>query len=98
MANEELLQKANEVTTSVVGNASGGILKPAQANRFLDFVIDQSVLMQQSRVVRMANPSMEIDKLSVGSRLLAKATEASDTGANAAVTFTKVALTTVKLR
>jgi len=98
MANEELLQKANEVTTSVVGNASGGILKPAQANRFLDFVIDQSVLMQQSRVVRMNNPSLEIDKLSVGSRLLAKATEASDTGANAAVTFAKVALTTVKLR
>jgi|TARA_R110000824_G_scaffold205924_3_gene390882 hypothetical protein len=98
MANEELLQKANEVTTSVVGNASGGILKPAQANRFLDFVIDQSVLMQQSRVVRMRGDSMEIDKLSVGSRLLAKATEASDTGANAAVTFTKVALSTVKLR
>jgi hypothetical protein len=98
MANEELLQKANEVTTSVVNAASGGILKPAQANRFLDFVIDQSVLMQQSRVVRMSNPSMEIDKLSVGTRLLAKATEASDTGANSAVTFTKVALTTVKLR
>ena len=56
MANEELLQKANEVTTSVVSAASGGILKPAQANRFLDFVIDQSVLMQQSRVVRMNNP------------------------------------------
>jgi hypothetical protein len=98
MANEELLQKANEVTTSVVNAASGGILKPAQANRFLDFVIDQSVLMQQSRVVRMNNPSLEIDKLSVGTRLLAKATEATDTGANAAVTFTKVALTTVKLR
>ena len=98
MANEELLQKANEVTTSVVNAASGGILKPAQANRFLVFVIDQSVLMQQSRFVRMNNPSLEIDKLSVGTRLLAKATEATDTGANAAVTFTKVALTTVKLR
>ena len=98
MANEDLLQKANEVTTSVVGNASGGILKPAQANRFLDFVVDQSVLMQQSRVVRMRSDSMEIDKVSVGTRLLAKATEATDTGANAAVTFSKVALTTVKLR
>lgn len=98
MANEELLQKANEVTTSVVGNASGGILKPAQANRFIDFVVDQSVLMQQSRVVRMRSDSMEIDKVSVGTRLLAKATEASDTGANAAVTFSKVALSTVKLR
>ena len=95
---EEILAKANEVTTSVVGNASGGILKPAQANRFIDFVVDQSALLQSSRVVRMRTPQMEIDKLSIGTRIMAKATEASDTGANAAVTFTKVSLTTVKLR
>ena len=95
---EEILSKANEVTTSVVGNDSGGILKPAQSNRFLDFVVDQSVLMRNSRVVRMRTPSMEIDKLSVGTRLLAKATEITDDGTNAAVTFSKVSLTAVKLR
>lgn len=95
---EEILSKANEVTTSVVGNDSGGLLKPEQSNRFLDFVIDQSVLMQNARVVRMRSPQMEIDKVSVGTRLLAKATEATDTGTNAAVTFTKVSLSTVKLR
>lgn len=95
---EEILSKADEVTTSVVGNDSGGLMKPAQSNRFLDFVIDQSVLMQNARVVRMRTPQMEIDKVSVGTRLLAKATEASDTGANAAVTFAKVSLSTVKLR
>lgn len=95
---EEILSKADEVTTSVVGNDSGGLMKPQQSNRFLDFVIDQSVLMQNARVVRMRTPQMEIDKVSVGTRLLAKATEASDTGANAAVTFAKVSLSTVKLR
>jgi hypothetical protein len=95
---EDILAKANEVTTSVVGNASGGLLNAEQANRFLDFVIDQSVLMQNSRVVRMRTPSMDIDKLSVGTRLLAKATEATDTGSNAAVTFSKVSLSSVKLR
>ncbi len=95
---EEILSKADEVTTSVVGNDSGGILKPAQSNRFLDYVIDQSVLMQNARVIRMRTPQMEIDKVSVGTRLLAKATEATDTGANAAVTFSKVSLSTVKLR
>jgi len=94
----EILSKADEVTTSVVNNASGGLMKPQQSNRFIDFVIDQSVLMQNSRVVRMRTPQMEIDKLSVGTRLLAKATEATDSGANAAVTFTKVSLSTVKLR
>lgn len=94
---EEILSKAT-VTTGVVGNASGGILNAAQANRFIDFVVDQSVLMQNSRVVRMRTPSMDIDKLSVGTRLLAKATEATNTGTNAAVTFSKVSLTSVKLR
>lgn len=95
---EEILSKANEVTTSVVGNDSGGLLNAEQANRFIDFVIDQSVLMKNSRVVRMRTPTMDIDKVSVGTRLLAKATEATDTGANAAVTFSKVSLTSVKLR
>lgn len=95
---EEILSKANEVTTSVVGNDSGGLLNAEQANRFIDFVVDQSTLMQNSRVVRMRTPTMDIDKVSVGTRLLAKATEATDTGSNAAVTFTKVSLTSVKLR
>lgn len=95
---EEILAKANEVTTSVVGADSGGLLNAEQANRFLDFVVDQSVLMQNSRVVRMRTPTMDIDKMSVGTRLLAKATEATDTGTNAAVTFSKVSMTSVKLR
>jgi hypothetical protein len=95
---EEILAKADEVTTSVVGNASGGLLKPEQSNRFIDFVVDQSNLMRNSRVVRMRTPQMEIDKLSIGTRLLAKATEATDTGANAPVTFSKVSLSSVKLR
>jgi hypothetical protein len=100
---EEILAKANEVTTAVVSNSSpvsggGGLLYPEQANRFLDFVVDQSVLMKNARVIRMRTPQMDIDKISVGTRLLAKATEATDDGANAAVTFSKVSLSTVKLR
>jgi len=95
---EEILSKANEVTTSVVGNASGGLLNAEQANRFLDFVVDQSVLMQNSRVVRMRASSMDIDKMSVGTRLMQKATEATNDGTNAAVTFSKVSLSSVKLR
>lgn len=95
---EEILAKADEVTTSVVNNASGGLLNAEQANRFIDFVVDRSVLMQNSRVVRMRTPTMDIDKLDVGTRLMAKATEASNTATNAAVTFTKVSLSSVKLR
>ena len=46
----------------------------------------------------MRTPSLEIDKVSVGTRLLAKATELTDGSTNAAVTFSKVSLTSVKLR
>jgi len=95
---EEILAKAGEVTTSVVSNASGGILKPEQSNRFLDYVVDQSVLMKNARIVRMRTPQMEIDKLNVGTQLMRKATEATNDGSNSAVTFTKVSISTVKLR
>lgn len=95
---EEILSKADEVTTGVVGNASGGLLKPEQSNRFLDFVVDQSNLMQNARVIRMRTPQVEIDKLSIGTRLLSLATQATDTGANAPVSFSKVSLSSVKLR
>lgn len=95
---EEILSKADEVTTAVVGNGNGGLLKPEQSNRFLDFVVDQSNLMKNARVVRMRTPQMEIDKLSIGTRLLSKATEATASGDQAAVTFTKVSLSSVKLR
>ena len=100
---EEILAKANEVTTSVVANSAGvpsrgGLLYPEQSNRFLDFVVDQSVLMKNARVIRMKTPQMDIDKVSVGTRLLQKATEITDDGVNAAVTFSKVSLSTVKLR
>ena len=95
----EILLKANEVTTSVVGASNtSGILKPAQANRFIDFVVDQSVVMQNSRFVRMRTPDQDIDKLAVGTRLLAAATEVTDGSTNAVVTFSKVALTTKKMR
>ena len=62
---EEILAKANEVTTSVVGTGSGGLLNAEQSNRFIDLVVDQSNLMKNSRVVRMRTPSMDIDKVSV---------------------------------
>lgn len=95
---EEILAKADEITTGVVNAASGGLLKPEQSNRFIDFVVDQSNLMRNARVVRMRTPQMEIDKVSVGTRVMRKASEATDDGANVAVTFSKVSLSSVKLR
>jgi hypothetical protein len=93
---KELLEKV--VNTTTIGAGGGGIMNPRQANRFLDFVVDQSVLIRDARVIRMAEPTMEIDKVNIGQRIMRKATEGVDDGVNSDPTFTKISMTTVKLR
>jgi hypothetical protein len=46
----------------------------------------------------MRADTTEIDRMSVGERLMTLATEGDNTGSNAAVTFSKISLTTKKLR
>lgn len=96
MGSRELLEKV--VSTTQIGAGGGGVLKPQQANRFLDYLVEQSVLLNDVRVVRMNNPTVEIDKVNVGTRIMRKATEAVDDGTNVDPTFTKISMTTVKLR
>lgn len=97
MSSRDLLEKV--VSTTAIGAGGGGILNAKQANRFIDFVVDQSVLLQSAvRVVRMVEPTQDIDKVNIGSRILRKATESVDDGVNAAPTFTKISMTTVKVR
>jgi hypothetical protein len=96
MAAKDLLQKV--VDTTAIGADGGGILSPKQANRFLDYVVDQSVLMKTARVVRMNEPTIDIDKVDIGQRIMRKATEGTDDGVNADPTFSKISMTTVKLR
>lgn len=96
MTSEELLQKV--LNTTVVGAAGGGILKPAQANKFIDYMWDETALTSMVRKVKMNNPTQELDKIAVGRRLARKATEGVDTGVNVDPTFAKISMTTVKIR
>lgn len=96
MSAEELLQKV--LNTTVVGAAGGGILKPEQANRFIDYMWDETALTSMVRRIKMNNPTAEIDKIAVGRRLARKATEGVDTGVNVDPTFAKISMTTVKIR
>jgi len=93
---EDVLEKV--VRTTEVAAGSGGLLNPDQANRFIDYMWDATVLGQQVRTIRMRANTADIDKVNVGERLMRLATEAVDTGVNAGATFTKVSITTVKLR
>lgn len=96
MSSRDLLEKV--INTTQIGAGSGGILNAKQANRFIDFVFDQSVLMKTARIVRMNEPTVDIDKVDIGQRIMRKATEGTDDGSNADPTFSKISMTTVKLR
>lgn len=93
----DILEKV--IRTTEVGADGGGILKPEQSDRFIDYMFDATVLLKgDCRTHRMKSPVAEIDKVAVGQRLVRVATEAVDTGENAGATFTKISLTTTKLR
>lgn len=96
MSAKDLLEKV--VNTTKIGAGGGGILNAKQANKFLDYVFDQSVLMKTARIVRMNEPTVDIDKVDIGKRIMRKASEGVDDGVNADPTFSKITMTTVKLR
>jgi hypothetical protein len=94
---DNLLEKV--IVSTEIGNPAGsGLLKPEQADRFIDYMWDATVLGSQVRSIRMRSNELEIDRIGVGKRLLRGAVEATDTGENAGVHFSKISITTKKLR
>ena len=96
MSQKDLLNKV--LNTTQIGAGNGGILNAKQSNKFLDYVFDQSVLMRTARIVRMNEPTVDIDAVDIGQRIMRKASEGVHDGVNADPTFTKISMTTVKLR
>lgn len=84
------IQGANPVGT--------GGLTYAQADRFIDYMWDATVLGSLVRTRRMKAVEEEIDTIAVGARLVRGATEAVDTGENVNPTFGKLSITTKKYR
>jgi HK97 family phage major capsid protein len=73
--NRTILEKADLALADLT--AGGGILKPAQAQKFMRLLIKQSVLMQQATVVPMASPKQQISKIKFGNRILRPGQEAT---------------------
>lgn len=92
------LSSPGAMTAQGNSNDAGGVLNPEQSRQFIDYIFDEMVLANDGRRVTMRGNTMELDKVRVGSRLVAKATQAEDTGSNSAPAFTKVELTTTKFR
>jgi hypothetical protein len=110
----EMLEKTIAANTTATGSMSGsadsttgihvgaegngGLLNPEQSARFLDYMFDATVIGKVARTVRMKSDTTEIDRIGVGEKLMKLATEGDDTAANSAVTFSKISLSTKKLR
>ncbi|AXH67247.1 major capsid protein [Streptomyces phage Wofford] len=93
---DELIEKV--IRTTEVASGGGGLLNAEQSNRFIDYMWEATVLGTQVRTIRMRADTVDIDKLGIGERLMRVATEAVDDGVNAGATFSKISLTTKKLR
>lgn len=99
MSNDDLIEKV--VTTIGVnnGNTPGqGGLTYAQADKFIDYMWDATVLGSLVRKKKMRAVEEEIDTVAVGTRLVRGATEAVDTGENQTPTWGKLSLTSKKFR
>jgi hypothetical protein len=80
------------------GDAASGILRPEQARQFIDYVWDATILAQDGRRVTMRANTMELEKVNVGERVIRSAAQAIGDYTNAGATFSKVELTTKKIR
>lgn len=90
MSNEELVQKAI-VTTDAI--ASQGKLNDEQFSQFLEYVIEETALKNNARVIRFRSENLEIDKLNLGSRAAVAKSEAKDPGVRRGISTAKVTLT-----
>jgi hypothetical protein len=80
------------------GDAASGILRPEQARRFIDYVWDGTVLAKDGRRVTMRANTMELEKVNVGERVIRAAAQGVGNYDNTGATFSKVELTTKKIR
>jgi len=80
------------------GDAASGIIRPEQARRFIDYEWDGTVLAKDGRRVTMRANSMELEKVNVGERVIRAAAQGVGNYTNSGATFSKVELSTKKIR
>jgi hypothetical protein len=73
--NRTVLEKADLALADLT--AGGGLLQPAQAQKFIRILIDESVILKQGTVVPMKSPKQLIEKIRFGGRILRAGSEAA---------------------
>lgn len=92
--NKELVEKAVHTTDLL---AVQGKLNPIQSEKFIDYVIQETILKDNARVVRFRPETLEIDKIGIGRRVAVPKAEARDPGIRRTIATSKVDLTPKEL-
>lgn len=71
-------QKLNKATISSGGWSYG--LSTVEAGTFIDYIVDQSVLLKLCRTIKMPDKKYFIDKVGLGGKVLVKGTPGTDPG------------------
>ena len=87
----EMLRKATIETDDL---ATGGLLQPELANKFVDYVIDESVMKNNAQMLRITPDQKKIDKVAVGSRVAIPKVEATDPGTRRGIVTSQVPIQT----
>lgn len=94
MNNLELLSKAAIVS----GSFTGGIgLSSEDANTFIDYMVDESELMKNARIERMAAATKKIFKLGIGAEVLVPATAVEDPGETVGINTAQIILSSKEM-
>lgn len=66
------MDKAQKIAKAFTGDGQSTLvhLNQAQADKFIDYVVDESVILKSSRVVRMDTPSKVIGKIGISDKIL----------------------------
>jgi len=72
--NRTILQKADLALSDLI--IGGGLLQPAQAQKFMRILINEAVVLKQATVVPMRSPKQLIEKIRFANRILRSGSEA----------------------
>jgi hypothetical protein len=99
IGNRRLLERAGtKAPVDTTTLATGGHLNPEQSDRFIDYVIDVTMLFKSGiRVRRMNRDRADLDKIAIGTRVIRKATEGVAPGTTVGVTTSKRSLSVVEI-
>lgn len=94
ISNRALLAK-DAITTADL--ATGGKLNPQQADKFIDYMVDQSAFLKDIRTERMDGPAKDLDFIGVASRIVRKGIEATEPTDTAGIQTSRKRLETVEV-